>query len=226
MPLRHPQTPHPLSLIVARGLARPFTAIGEDLHSRSLTVLVGGDVSPRLILRSLASATAQVFDAERGRVEMAAGESHTPPIKGPISKCVLPCCTCVAASGDVKLAFGAAAKTAVTALAAENRLFCDGDTVLSRDGVSRVLGEMVLNQMVYRAVEGDNLLVMPNEVFFVENEEEERTMSDGKEVLERLGKYIGNDEYAAFAMERLQVRVVLFELMRRMRYSVRFTVIR
>ena len=46
------------------------------------------------------------------------------------------------------------------------------------------------------------------------------------EVLERLGKYIGNDEYAAFAMERLQVRVVLFELMRRMRYSVRFTVIR
>ena len=247
MPLRHPQTPHPLSLIVARGLARPFTAIGEDLHSRSLTVLVGGDVSPRLILRSLASATAQVFDAERGRVEMAAGESHTPPIKGPISKCVLPCCTCVAASGDVKLAFGAAAKTAVTALAAENRLFCDGDTVLSRDGVSRVFagvccegekleklgklgkpgeGEMVLNQMVYRAVEGDNLLVMPNEVFFVENEEEERTMSDGKEVLERLGKYIGNDDYAAFSMERLQVRVVLFELMRRMRYSVRFTVIR
>lgn len=247
MPLRHPQTPHPLSLIVARGLSRPFTAIGEDLHSRSLTVLVGGEVSPRLILRSLATATAQVFDAERGRVEMAAGESNTPPIKGPISKCILPCCTCIAASGDVKLAFGAAAKTAITALAAENRLFCDGDTVLSRDGVSRVFagvccdgekleklgklgkpgeGEMVLNQKVYRAVEGDNLLVMPNEVFFVENEGEEGMLSDGKEVLDKLGKYIGNDEYAAFAMERLQVRVVLFVLMCRTRYSVRFTVIR
>ena len=85
---------------------------------------------------------------------------------------------------------------------------------------------MVLNQKVYRAVEGDNLLVMPNEVFFVENEGEEGMLSDGKEVLDKLGKYIGNDEYAAFAMERLQVGVVLFVLMCRTRYSVRFTVIR
>lgn len=85
---------------------------------------------------------------------------------------------------------------------------------------------MVLNQEVYRAVEGDNLLVMPNEVFFVENEDEERTMSDGGEILERLGKYIGNSEYAAFAMERLQVRVVLFALMCRMRFSVQFMAIR
>ena len=43
MPLRHPQTPHPLGLIVARGMPTTFTAIGEDVHSRALTVLVGGD---------------------------------------------------------------------------------------------------------------------------------------------------------------------------------------
>lgn len=247
MPLRHPQTPHPLSLIVARGLSHPFTAIGEDLHSRSLTVLIAGDVSPHRILDSLATATAHIFDAERGIVEMAPSESNTPPIKGPISKCILPCCTCLDAQGDVKLAFGAAAKTAVTALTLEKRLFCDGNTVLAREGVSRVFAgvccegeklekleklgkpgesEMVLNQEVYRAVEGDNLLVMPNEVFFVENEDEERTMSDGGEILERLGKYIGNSEYAAFAMERLQVRVVLFALMCRMRFSVQFMAIR
>lgn len=50
MPLRHPQTPHPLGLIVARGMPKTFTAIGEDPHSRALTVLVGGNASVETIV--------------------------------------------------------------------------------------------------------------------------------------------------------------------------------
>lgn len=51
MPLRHPQTPHPLGLIVARGMSEDFTVIGRDPHSRALTVLVGGNVPMETIMR-------------------------------------------------------------------------------------------------------------------------------------------------------------------------------
>ena len=50
MPLRHPQTPHPLGLIVARGMKESFTSIGMDPHSRALTVLIAGDVSIHRII--------------------------------------------------------------------------------------------------------------------------------------------------------------------------------
>lgn len=50
MPIRHPQTPHPLGLIVARGMSEDFTAIGNDPHSRALTVLVGGNPSINAIV--------------------------------------------------------------------------------------------------------------------------------------------------------------------------------
>ena len=50
MPIRHPQTPHPLGLIVARGMPGDFTAIGNDPHSRALTVLVGGNPSINTIM--------------------------------------------------------------------------------------------------------------------------------------------------------------------------------
>ena len=230
MPLRHPQTPHPLSLIVARGMDRPFTAIGEDVHSRSLTVLVGGSVSPQHILRQLLQATEQYFDRERGLVAMPSSEASI-SLKGPLSKCVLPCSTLLSAEGDVKLAFGLP-QSSVATLVNGRRLFCDGGTVLSREGVSRVLAgaccrgqkladlhdEMILNQMVFRPVCGDNLLVMPNEVFFVENEAQEAVIPNGAEALERLKKSVGNDEYAVFAMERLQVGVCR-GVMRRMLFS-------
>ena len=51
MPLRDPQTPHPLGLIVARGMSQTFTAIGEEPHSRALTVLVGGDAPIETIVQ-------------------------------------------------------------------------------------------------------------------------------------------------------------------------------
>lgn len=50
MPLRDPQTPHPLGLIVARGMSESFTAIGMDPHSRALTVLIAGDASVSTIV--------------------------------------------------------------------------------------------------------------------------------------------------------------------------------
>lgn len=43
MPKRDPMTPHPLSVIVARGMAESFTAVGTDPHSKALTVLATGD---------------------------------------------------------------------------------------------------------------------------------------------------------------------------------------
>lgn len=215
---------------MARGMDRPFTAIGEDVHSRSLTVLVGGSVSPQHILRQLLQATEQYFDRERGLVAMPSSEASI-SLKGPLSKCVLPCSTLLSAEGDVKLAFGLP-QSSVATLVNGHRLFCDGGTVLSREGVSRVLAgaccrgekladlhdEMILNQMVFRPVCGDNLLVMPNEVFFVENEAQEAVIPNGAEALERLKKSVGNDEYAVFAMERLQVGVCR-GVMRRMLFS-------
>lgn len=55
MPLRDPQTPHPLGLIVARGMPESFTAIGMDPHSRALTVLIAGDVSVSTIVNVFSS---------------------------------------------------------------------------------------------------------------------------------------------------------------------------
>ena len=50
MPKRDPMTPHPLSVIVARGMSESFTSIGMDPHSRALTVLIAGDVSIHRII--------------------------------------------------------------------------------------------------------------------------------------------------------------------------------
>lgn len=44
MPKRDPMTPHPLSVIVARGMPESFTAVGMDTHSKALTVVATGDV--------------------------------------------------------------------------------------------------------------------------------------------------------------------------------------
>lgn len=43
MPKRDPMTPHPLSVIVARGMSESYTAIGMDPHSKALTVIATGD---------------------------------------------------------------------------------------------------------------------------------------------------------------------------------------
>lgn len=43
MPKRDAMTPHPLSVIVARGMEESYIVTGMDPHSKALTVLATGD---------------------------------------------------------------------------------------------------------------------------------------------------------------------------------------
>ena len=81
MPLRDPMTPHPLSVIVARGMPESFTAIGTDPHSKSLTVIATGNTPIDRILAEVAKAAAKQMDAARGTFEVESPE--TEPGKGP-----------------------------------------------------------------------------------------------------------------------------------------------
>lgn len=56
MPKRDPMTPHPLSVIVARGMSESFTSVGMDTHSKALTVIAAGDVSLDRVLAVAARA--------------------------------------------------------------------------------------------------------------------------------------------------------------------------
>ena len=83
MPKRDPMTPHPLSVIIARGMEESFTAVGMDPHSKALTVIATGDVPMERILEEVAKATAQQMDAARGTVEVTvpAAEPDKPATK-------------------------------------------------------------------------------------------------------------------------------------------------
>lgn len=74
-------TPHPLSVIVARGMPESFTAIGTDPHSKSLTVIATGNTPIDRILAEVAKAAAKQMDAARGTFEVEIPE--TEPGKGP-----------------------------------------------------------------------------------------------------------------------------------------------
>ena len=50
MPKRDAMTPHPLSVIVARGMEESFTVTGMDPHSKALTVLATGDTPIERVL--------------------------------------------------------------------------------------------------------------------------------------------------------------------------------
>ena len=50
MPKRDPMTPHPLSVIVARGMAESSVSVGVDPHSKALTVLATGDAPLERVL--------------------------------------------------------------------------------------------------------------------------------------------------------------------------------
>ena len=50
MPKRDPMTPHPLSVIVARGMAESSLSVGMDPHSNALTVLATGDAPLERVL--------------------------------------------------------------------------------------------------------------------------------------------------------------------------------
>ena len=81
MPLRDPMTPHPLSVIVARGMPESFTAIGTDPHSKSLMVIATGNTPIDRIVAEVAKAAAKQMDAARGTFEVEIPE--TEPGKGP-----------------------------------------------------------------------------------------------------------------------------------------------
>ena len=67
---------------------------------------------------------------------------------------------------------------------------------------------MVLNQKVYRFIEGDNLLSLPDEVLFVEKEQKEGEIRDAATIEKLLMKHVNNEEYVSFVMDKLQVSVV------------------
>ena len=53
MPKRDPMTPHPLSVIVARGMSESFTSIGMDPHSKALTLIATGNTPMERIIEVL-----------------------------------------------------------------------------------------------------------------------------------------------------------------------------
>ena len=50
MPKRDPMMAHPLSVIVARGMAESSVSVGVDPHSKALTVLATGDAPLERVL--------------------------------------------------------------------------------------------------------------------------------------------------------------------------------
>ena len=165
-------------------------------------------------------------DQERGTVTVP--DVDTVPLKGPLNKVILPCSTLIASSGQPKLVFGLP-RSMITPLVLKEKLFCDTGTFLNWTGLSRVFSGvecdgnhipnmkqmMVLNQKVYLPVPGDNLLVLPDEVFFVEEEAREESTSlftdrfveilDEETIRSKLGKFIDNEEVLSFALEHLKV---------------------
>lgn len=126
----------------------------------------------------MAKATDMFYTYERGVIDMP-DASESIPIKGPLTKCILPCSTILGKDG-VKLVFGLS-PSRVTSLVNKNAVYCFSNTIISNMGISRLFAgcecdadkldelhdEMVLNQKVYKPIAGDNLLDMPSEVFFV-----------------------------------------------------------
>lgn len=117
---------------------------------------------------------------ERGIIEVPEAPGAI-PIKGPLTKCIIPCSTLVTKEGKVKCIFGLS-QSSINSLVNQKVLFCSSDTIVSNVGISRLFAgcecdadkmdvlknEMVLNQKVYKPLEGDNLLEYPSEVVFVQ----------------------------------------------------------
>lgn len=156
------------------------------------------------------------YDQERGT--LALPSSNAAPIKGPLTKCILPCA--VTCSDKVRMIFGLP-RNAVNPLVESKSLYCESNAILCRQGLSRCFAgvecdesglhldhDMVLNQKVYRFIEGDNLLSLPDEVLFVEKEQKEGEIRDAATIEKLLMKHVNNEEYVSFVMDKLQVCVV------------------
>lgn len=122
------------------------------------------------------------FTRERGVVDIPQ-EAGSVPIKGPLTKCIVPCSTLVTKEGFVKLVFGLPSSS-IPSLLNQHVLYCSSDTIVSNMGISRLFAgcecdvnkmdgvnnEMILNQKIYKPISGDNLLDLPSEVLFVDKE--------------------------------------------------------
>lgn len=86
-------------------------------------------------------ATSLYYERERGIVDV---PTSPVPIKGPLTKCILPCSTLKTSSGEAVCVFGLP-DSYMTSLAQQDRLFCDHHTVVCRDGLSRVFAGMPMD---------------------------------------------------------------------------------
>ena len=122
------------------------------------------------------------FTKERGIIDIPE-ETRSVPIKGPLTKCIVPCSTIVTKEGLVKLVFGLPSSS-IASLVNKHVLYCNSNTIVSNLGISRLFAgcecdaekmselknEMILNQKIYKPINGDNLLDLPSEVLFVDKE--------------------------------------------------------
>ncbi|KAK8802962.1 hypothetical protein WA588_002121 [Blastocystis sp. NMH] len=218
MPKRDPMTPHPLSVIVARGMAESSVSVGMDPHSNALTVLATGDAPLERVLEEVARATAQQMDAARGTVEVTVPASEGKPAtkvskKGAVVQSVVRGAVLTDKEGETVLVCGLESAQTAAALK-KGALFCSDNAVLTRDGVSRVFaGEevaatevpvesnVVVNGKAFVAVPGDNLLSFPAKVVFVDAKS---GSVDAEEATKRMQKFCCCEETAKFAVELLK----------------------
>ena len=117
-----------------------------------------------------------------------ASNTQSISIKGPLTKCILPCSTIISSSSSSPICIFGLAPSTTTALSLhQDCLYCDKATVLCRHGLSRVFAgvelqadqiynlqsEMVLNGKVYRSIPGDNMLELPSQMLFVDDDHAE-----------------------------------------------------
>ena len=124
MPLRDPMTPHPLSVIVARGMPESFTAMGTDPHSKALTVIATGNTPIDRILSEVAKAVAKQMDAARGTFEVEVpatepGKAATKQVKkGPVLQSVVGAAVVQSPAGETVLICGMTEAAKIAAMAA------------------------------------------------------------------------------------------------------------
>ena len=73
---------------------------------------------------------------ERGVIEVPEAPGAI-PIKGPLTKCIIPCSTLVTKEGKVKCIFGLS-QSSINSLVNQKVLFCSSDTIVSNVGISRL----------------------------------------------------------------------------------------
>lgn len=220
MPKRDPMTPHPLSVIVARGMTESYTAIGMDPHSKALTVVATGNTPIDRIMEEIANATAQQMEVARGTIEVTLPEQEPGkgPVKttkkGPISQTIIKGGLLVDKEGNTVLCCGMNNAMISSALE-KNQLFCSGYSVLTADGMSRMFaGErlaapvknmkngLTVNNETYMNVVGDNLLSFPTKVLFMDGVKKD--LAD-EEVTKKLMEVCNDEEAAKFTAATLKV---------------------